>query len=481
MSDTKTSAEPSSAPAAAKSGSKRQAATKKKNPTREKARSMFDASAGSLSVEKFFSDFVEKKRNNVELTFDHTSVGRIAQPYVAKARDHAVHRLHQPPESEDFQSHTFALISFTMIRKMLLAVPSSEKFEMGRFKTIADVEWFAPKSVIAAVDNIGKFEQDDMVARLKYNSQDIFRLMMDTAKVMDRHSDYHEKYASPVQGLPWDEIDTSKLVITSEASARWIRDKAKEYLNRAMEHTWTVTITGTDPDPDDEDNEIPWQQQIQVTYPHLVISDNPDKQLRNVLDWVVKLNARMPHIQTVIAAGFATCWRLIYFQRIGHLLRNIERGLPAWFDMRPYDMLTTLGLHHCEISTDDYDGDGYVGFVHEIHRRLITLRSDFNHFLELAKQPDTAFGTVAQLLTYDSEKDYVDKDVIGIDGMIIGALKSDSQAECMYKLKNKGQVVAGLIFGFTKKVEMINNYLGRVNGNPNTLRDNYLKSDFKNY
>lgn len=480
MSADKITAEPSSSPGGPKSSSKPQAGNKKKNPTREKARSMFDASAGSISVEKFFSDFVEKKRNNVEITFDHTSVARVAAPFVTKARDHAQHRLRQEADSEDFQSSTFALISFTAIRKMLLSVPASEKFELGRFKNFTDVEWFGPKSVIAAVDNIGKFEHDDMIARIKYNSQDIFRLMMDTCKVMDRHQDYNGKFASPVALQPWEDLDTSKLVITSDSSVRWIRDKAKDYLDRAMAHTWNVVVRG--PDRDDDGNEIePWEENMQVSYPHLDYNPDPDKQLRNVLEWLPKLNARMPHILTLISAGFATCWKLIYFQRIGHLMNRIERNLPDWYTDRPYDILTRLGIHHCDISTDDYDGDGYVGFVNEIHRRLITMRTDFNQFLEMAKQPDTAFGSPAQLLVYNSENDYVDRDVIGIEGMTIGGMRSDSQAESMFKLKNKGQVVAGLIFGFTKKVEMFNNYLARVNGNPNTLRDNYLKSDFKNY
>lgn len=442
---------------------------------------MFDASAGSISAEKFFTDFVEKRRNNVEITFDQAAVGRIAAPYVERAKEHAQYRLQRPANEEDLQATTVALVSFTAIRKMLLAVPASEQYELGRFKTIKDVEWFAPKSVIAAVDNIGKFEHEDFVARLKYNSQDIFRLMMETCKVMDRHQFYGGKYSSPVQNVDWEDLDTSTLVITSESSARWIRDKAREYLKTAFAHHWTVTITGNDPPEDEGGDPIPWQQEVEVTYPNLPFDDDPDKQIRNVLDWLALLNNRMPFIRRVVAAGFATCWKLIYFQRIGHMFRNIEDRIPDWFNDRPYDILTELNLHHADVATDDYDGTSYVGFVNEIHRYVINKRVDFNQFLELAKQPDTAFGSPAQLIVYKKDSDFTNKEMFGLAGSFVANVKNDAQAESVVKIKNKGQTVSGLLFAFSSKVEVSDNYLSRVNGNPTTLKNNYLKSDFKSY
>jgi len=414
----------------------------------------------------------------VDIVFDTGVQGRIAEPYITKAKDHATARLSQPANKTDLQSLTFALISFTLIRKLLISIPASEEYEMGRFKDIARTDLWAPKSVISAVDNVGKFEYEDKTARLRYNSQDIFRMMMVTCQVMNQHSDYSDSFASPVLQdavtVPWEEVDVSRLVITSESSVRWIRDEAVTFLNAAYKTTWKMEMPR---DPNHPDAPV---VSFDVSYPRLEISTNQDKQLDNVIAWLGKLNAAMPAVEYMICAGFATCWKLVYFQRVGHLMTILERSVPAWITFRPYDILVKLGLHHCELSSDDYDGTAYVGFVKEIHRRIISSVSVFTEFLELAKQPDNKFGTAAQLLPFKKGM-FAERAFVGMEDYSYQRMRSDAQSDCITKIKDKGLVTAGLIFGFSREVIVSDNFVGRVNGDPNLIRTSYLKSDLKNY
>jgi len=449
---------------------------KNTNKAKEAARSMFNASAPSISAEKFFTDFVEKKRNNVEIVFDGSVVGRIAEPYVTKSRTHAQNKLNQPRDgegSDDLQCSTHALISLAVIRKMMMTIPASEEYELGRFSDIVKTDLFAPKSAIAAIDNIGKFEYEDKVARIKYNSQDIFRQMMFMCQLMNNHSDFNAMYSSPVTvdgiTIPWDEVDVTKLVITSESSVRWLRDEAANFLNQAYKTTWDASVT-TDSGP----------YVMKVSYPRLEIVADREKQVKNVVAWMALLHPKMPAVAQVVAAGLATCWDLLWFQRLGHKFENIIKGLPKGLVNRPFDVLTVLGLYHCDISTDDYDGTSYVGFVKEIHRRNNGMVADFSEMFELARQPDNKFGSAAQLLPYRPQ-DLRASTFIGLDSVDLFKLRSDAQSICVTKIKDKGLVSAGLIFGFSKSVSVIENYIGRVNGDPNSIRSSFLNADIKKY
>lgn len=303
---------------------------------------------------------------------------------------------------------------------------------------------------------------------------------MTICKVMNSHSDFADLYSGPVvvggDTVPWDEVDVSRLVITSEASVRWIRDEAAKYLDRAYENTWDVSYT---PPATPEEPE-PEPVRMTCTYPRLPISLDAEKQMENVVAWINRLNARMPGVQYVIAAGFATAWKLIFYQRVGYLFRNLVRGLPDWIDSRPFDVLVTLGLHHCEISTDDYDGTSYIGFVNAIHQHLVMNVAFFAEFLELGKQPDDKFGTAAQLIPY-KRNDFVERVLVGLEDFTVQKLKADAQTLCITKIKDKGLATAGLIFGFAQEVSVVPNYIGRTNGDPNSIRNQFFKSDLKSY
>jgi len=467
----------------------KQQAKRRPNKTKQDARSKFNSSAPPISAERFFTEFIEKKRNNVEIVFDEGVQGRLADTYITKARDHAVNKYHVAEDNVNLQASTFALTSMALCRKMLLSVPDSEEFEMGKFRNIWKTELMAPKSVIAAVANVGKFELEDKVARLKYNSQDIFRMMLTTCKVMSNHSDYYVtdedgdragRYSTGyvVHGdeLSWDEVDETKCVITSEASSRWLRDEAAKFLDVAYQTTWNAEFTpGPTPANPDPDPVV-----MEVSYPRLPINQNPEKQMENVVAWLGRLNAAMPGVQFVIAAGFATAWKLLFFQRIEHLFRNLVPGLPAWIGTRPFDVLTTLGLHHYDLARDDYDGLSYLGFINEIHRHVVMNTTTFAEFLELAKQPDDKFGTAAQMLPFNRD-DFTERVFVGMEDVTYQRLKSDAQSVSVAKIKDKGDVVAGLVFGFAKDVQVIPNYIGRLNGDPNNIRMQYLKPDLRFY
>jgi len=439
---------------------------KKTSSLAKKAMSQFNSSAPSMSVEKFFTDFTEARRNNVDITLDLGVVDRVAAPYMERAKDHTNYKL-LDPDSDTVVRSTFALISFTAIRKLLMTIPDSQNYDVAPLLDFLSQDLMAPRAAITAFDNLGKFELDDYVARLKYHSQDVMRLSIELCKVMDGHPRFAGRFEPPIPSwwerseehptFRWADIITEDVVIGSTSSATWIRNKALKYLELAFDHTWEMTT--------------PEGHKFQVSYPKLKYIDNPELQLLNVTNWLEKLDSHMPEITTVVAAGICTAWVKDWFSVIP--FKTLVPEFPDWLPFeRPRDV-----LKHAKIQAISFSGSEVVTFLRAIFEHITMNVPVYNDFLNLAVQPVNRFGNESQLLPLSKEafKDKID----GSYGLHYQSIKRGSTSRVISKIKNKGRVVSGLIFGLSTEVEVRSNYIANVNGDPDQLRLAYLKSDFK--
>lgn len=437
---------------------------KKTNPQQAKARASFNAAAPPMSVEKFFSDFTEVRRNNVDVVLDLGFQDREAAPYVARAKDHATYKL-DLPEDVTLPSVTYAMISLGIVRKLLLATPVSQSYEVSVMKDFADQDLFLPKASIAAIDNLGKFELDDFVARIKYQTQDVARLLIKMCQVMDGHPRFRNRYIAPQWPVPphpprqatWADVDVDAVVVPSRSSALWIRDQAVKYLDEAYKHTWKMT--------DAEGNEF------EVSYPRLELSKSQEAQLRNITDWFAKLSEHMPNVLQMVSAGICSAWDEQWFS--SYAWRDLGVDFPTWAPA-PLDVLRTMGVWRVSFQAGEF-----VPFAREILNHLISMKPVFDEFLDLARQPDNKFGTEAQMV-YLPDVAFSDKPLYGLPNRVYQGIKRGTQGRSVVKVKNKGLVVAGSILGLTRRVEVTDNYLAQVNGDPDNLRLQYHRSDFKN-
>jgi len=346
-----------------------------------------------------------------------------------------------------------------------MSTPLSQDEEIKPITDFLKFDLQYPKAAITAIDNLGKFEIDDFVGRLKYQSQDIARILVKVCQQMDKHPRFQGRYACPrppnwpagPQAPTWADTNVDTVVVPSSSSSRWIRDQAATYLDAAFDVTWEMT---------DAEGHV-----FQVSYPKLKISKSIEQQTRNVADWLEKLSEHMPDVETVVCAGLLTAWDDDWWQ--GHTFAVLVPDFPEWIPNTPLDVLRIMNVHRINYYTNDL-----VPFIKAIADHLVTLTPVLTEFLDLFSQPENKFGSEAQLIPLRSDQ-FKDKRMFGITDTQVKEIKRGAVGRTVSKVKNKGLVVAGLLFGFSSKVEVSDNYLAQVNGDPNNLRIQYLKSDFK--
>lgn len=458
----------------------------RRNLQREDARSSFNPSAPKMSIEQFFTGFLSTENQNVEYEMDLNVQERIAEPYLAKARDYAERHLSQDSNQRNLQSLTYAMISIGMVRKLMKSLPNSEESELSRFQHLSKADIFLPKSSIVAIDALGKTTEGNLTVRLAYHSQDMFRLLLKMCKVMNYHDDFHGSYVPPIADVEWADLDVTRIVTVSKASAKWMRAMAPAFLEQAYRNHWTVIMEiPVDPIPNPNPNLPPEQQpprrvEMEMSYPHLPIMDNEQDQLREFLAWIVRLNPEMPNVRLVLAAGFATIWKKRYFERVEHLIHNVERDLPPWFPnlgIRPLDLLNLLNVFLVPVAEDVELNTSYIAMIKDIHQAVLDNQYAFNGFLDLARQPDSDTGTLAQILEFRAN-DFRNREVVGFPELNYYRMIDGATAKSYFSIPNNGAASLGLAFGYSMSVRMIKSRTSRLQGDPDSIRRQFIRTDF---
>lgn len=448
---------------------------KKDSPLRTKAKSMFDSSAPSLNADSFFSSYQDTSRNNVDVVFDPEFTNRVSVGYVDQAKTQALKDL-APEDDTQYQVLTKGLVQLTVIRKLMLGTSADETSGLSKFDSIVKSELFVPRNLAAVVANLGSFAVDDYIGRIKYGGLDVHRQLLELCKNMNRHPKVQAgEFFSPVpvyddEGgidhfLPWEEVDSTKVIVPNDASTRWIRDEAKDYLDQAFAHTWDV---------DDGHGGV-----MTVSYPRLDIVTNPDRQLEKVIAWIGTLSPHHPQVHQVIAAGLCTAWQTIWSKMADKAINRLVPTLPDWMNLTPRLLLAQFEVTIWDASrTLMLAGNDPISMIYYVTDLIKDSREFYQRFLDLVKMPDDKLGTEAQMFPLQAD-DYIERPVFGIPGDVYYALRKESESRVISKFKNKGLATIGIAAGFVKDVQFKTNYKASVVGNPFSILAQVLRPDYK--
>lgn len=437
--------------------------------TRSKAMKQFDSTAPKISVDRFFSDFTEIKRNNVDVVLNPTLLDRIAEPYIVRAHDFESNRTTVASSRQtDTVALTYGMVGVALVRKLLLSAPASVQHNLSSLQFIKNMELYAPPSLCTALDNLGKFSQDDFTIRIEFLEQDIYRFILRICKSMNLHRDFVNKYNLP-GGVKWDSVDPEKYLVASESSARWLQNLGKDLLSEASYSSFTAKVSIGD-------REV----EVQVTFPHLKIVPSRQKQIELIVAWLNIMNAALPEIRMLVSAALFLVWSPLWFDRTTTTFANLDESFVDTFiaDLTPS---VFLDLHKFKLGTfvrSPLNISGPLDFLRDVHSFVINYGPQiFDKFLKLTKQPDNQFGTIAQMLELDPEAWVLTRSRGKAEYRYYNQ-SADMSATSLMRIKDKGAVTSALLFGFVSRVRYSNNFSARLNGPITTTRQLFFSSDF---
>jgi len=448
---------------------------KKTNKNRAKARAQFDSSAPIIPLERFFSDFQEIRRNNVHVELEPSLLDRLAVPYVDKASDYCDIRLLEETHAKtNIIRATHAMVGFGLVRKLVKSAPASVQPNLTTFKFVADNELYIPPALATAIDAIGKFSTDQFTVRLEYVEQDIVRNTLRILKSLTGHTQFADRYqvgctSIALSTLPtWDNLNPEVVLYPSISSCRWLRDHGQKMLAETAYKSFDATVKVGNV-----------EMEMKVSFPHLQLSSSRSVQLANIITWIGSLNAELPGINILVAAAVFQIWTPLFFTRMSDPIRTVEPGLTGWVgELTPLSLLRAAELSVLHTIRNTEGKPNWIHFLRDAHAYISGYsRSTFDKFLKLTKQPDTQFGTMAQLLEMDG-KAWTQDSSRTVPDFSYRNQRSDMSATCLFKFHEKSLVTSALLFGYSKRVWYTNNQSARLNGSIPSTRLAYVSTDF---
>lgn len=452
--------------------------TRKPNKNRQRARRDFEHNAPLIPISTLFSDFQLTQQNNISIELDPSLLDRVSQPYIDKASDFTVANNIDYEETErDYVASTYALVGMTMVRKLIKSAPGSVKPHLSFFKFIGDSELWAPPALVTVFDNLGKLSQDQFTVRIEYLEQDIVRNALRICKAMSRHSQFSGKYA-PIAGTTWENLDVETILYPSNASSRWLKEVGKELLSDTAYNTFPATYQPVDEEGQPQGEPIP----IRATFPVLRLATSRTTQITNLITWLETININLPNVWILIAAGLFQIWDPLYFVRSTATMAQVEPRLRDTIvaNVTVADVVRYAGFRIVRTNLADAVSTGWTRMIQDIHTFISSYGpTTFNKFLKLTKQPDTEFGTFAQILELDRSAWVRANARTGQDFSFLQQ-RQDMSGRSLFKISDKGEVASALLFGFSKRVWYHNNQSARLNGSIAANRTAYVATDFLN-
>jgi len=432
---------------------------------RIKARSQFDSSAPKISVDRFFSDFTQNKRNNIEFDFDFEALKRLDAVYLPKVKEFA-----DFSSREDFNSNVLVaqmrlLIRCVIFRKMVLSTPESQKTFIAKYDFVKYIDLFAPPSLLAAVENIGKFEFDDFVGRIRNNVHNIHLMAIEIVKqaftIDSIRNSYDDFLVVKIR-----ESTFSNCFFKEKSSVDIIRQRSKKFLDDLYEQDFEVQLENA---------------QCRLSYPRLKLSSDDAEQVTYLVEWFNKLHGAMPEVNAATTAGLAMIISERWFSGVNfnRALNVLYPDLPDWVDLTPSEFIHRLEYKQFNYNAPSDFQQNYLQALQEVFSYVQDVRSSqLNSIIKFSKMSDNAFGTKSQIVVVP-DKCFDDKALLPYEDVAYFEAKPSVYAECLFKLKEKGLVTNQLIFSFTKNVEYKTIYEARLNGNVLNTRYMYLNPDFR--
>jgi len=441
----------------------------RRRSNKEKAESQFDSSAPPKTLEKFFSEVIEEKRENVDIELHLDIDDRLIDGYDEKIESFVELQPFTEEKSLPLiarrQQDLKAMCNVAIAKKLWTATPDSEKTQVEHLKYLRNYNVDLPKSINIAVDHLGKITEEEWICRIKWNSLTIERFLFRAIISASYNSDFADTYLQIKDKDAFQQIDVDSVITTSNDSVQWLRDRSKIVLKDIMSKEFEVKIgTGND--------------RIKVCMPQLEFSKDVEVDRANVIAWMNKITVNHVNWETAIGAAIIRLITPQWIERRKSKLSDIDDMFidTLWKDVTISKIFKDLKIYHIQ----DIEGfklrDATGSFLFYYQKKSLPFfKRIFN--ISSANQ-SSSFGSKSQLIVLTGKNNYRILDKRATKLNLVG---SSAEGSSYFKVKDKSAIVHQMIYGFTKSLEISENYKYRTNGSPDSIKSTNLSSDFREY
>lgn len=459
-----------------------EAKPKKLNAQRTQARKDFKKPDPNKlrELESEFDSYKPSEHGNVSIYLQEELQDRITVPYVQAADEFASVKNLTELDRQDLQYDTQLMANLSVSKKLLQSMPESSKKEVQQWDDLAKDQFFLPPNLWALLANLGKFDLDDYVVRYPYGGQDVNRSILKALKNFHRRRGfdiYPGIIVAPFNDqdrLAWADVDPTVIVWPIDSSTQWIRDQSKRWLNEYLKNPIVVQV---DIGPGEGEDHVPHLVEATFSYPFIDLEGSSADVLERIAAWSELLIENIhPDRAAVVYAALMTIWETRWTKN--HIMTFEELGIdiPLIAADHPWEALRAMNVKI--FNEREWHEDNTVEYLEAALRHLSKKQRVFHDFLEMVEMPrDHVFGTVAQLapvaadqmqFTRDSEIDFT-----------YYRIKNNVVSNVYHRYSDTGSIVAGIIGGFTSKVDFHPNYETRIRSNPASLLNRTLRPDVK--
>lgn len=439
---------------------------RRRRSNKEKAESQFDSSAPPKTLEKFFSEVIEEKRENVDIDLHLDIDQRLIDGYDDKIESFMELQPFNDTKADDLSfrrtQDLSAMVNLAIAKKLWTATPDSEKVPVEHLKYIRNYNVDLPKAINVAIDHLGKITDEDWICRIKWNSLTIERFLFRGIQNAAYNDDFAKTYLHVKDLDGFKKIANDYLITTSSDSVQWLRDHSFTVLKKLMSTEFQVKIgSGND--------------RIIVCMPQLQFSNDIDEDRKNIILWMNKITVNHTNWESAINAAIIRLATPYWIDKRDRKLSLIDEMFDntLWKDVTMSSVLKSLEITHI----DDIEGfklrDATGSFLFYYQKKSLPLfRRIFN--MSAANQ-SSSFGSKSQLIVLDS-KNFKILDKVKRK---INQVSTSAEGSSIFKVKDKSAIVHQMIYGFTRNVEISENYKYRTNGSPNSIKSTNLSGDFR--
>lgn len=432
---------------------------------KEKAEAQFDSSAAPKTLEKFFSEVIDQDRENVDIELHLDIDERLIDGYDDKIETYIELQPYDDDKSDKMSNARVqdlsAMSNLAIAKKLWSATPESERTSVDHLKYLRNYTVDLPKAMNIAIDHLGKVTDDEWICRIRWNSLTIERFIIRSLQQASKDPDFANVYLTNITNKEeFQSLDVGRIINSSEDSVLWLRDYAEQALDNIMTREFTVKIG----DGNDE---------IAVCLPQLRFTDDDNVDRANIIIWMNKINVNYPQWKFAINAAILRMINAQWIEQRNVKLKDLDPIFDGslWKNLTIHDIFNDMNLTHMK----DVEGlklrDQSSSFLFYYQKKsLPLLKRVFN--MSTANQ-SSSFGSKAQLINMEAKNfEYRTK-----KNRKLLLVKNAPEGSSFFRLKDKSSIVHQMIFGFTRKVRVQENYKYRLNGSPESIKSSNSFSD----
>lgn len=443
----------------------------RRRSNKQKAEDQFRNDAAPRTLDKFFSDVIEKERENVEMELHLDIASRLIDGYDDKIDSHFELQPFQDDKANRLTTESISdlksMTNLAIAKKLYVSTPQSELTAVDHLKYTSKYVVTLPKSINIAIEQLGKVTTDEWICRIKWNSLTIERFLVQAVQEVTINKKFVDQYLSDIsqdEFKAFQDINVGKMITSSNDSVSWLHEQSQEFLVTTLKENFEVKIG--------DQNQV-----IQVSYPHLEFSDDEEKTRANIIEWMTKINVNHPKWESLGDAAFLRLSTINWLTRRSTKLKDLDSifAESLWQDRKLSEIFDQWKITHL----DDHSKfkrlrDHCNNILYHYQKYSLPL---FHGIFSLSTaNSSSSFGSTGQLIVLDQSSFVTAKKKFG-NYYVVG---QNAFGESIFKVKDKSAIVHQSVFGFTKSVSVKKNNRYIINGGAKSVKASIMNGDFKN-